>query len=60
MLAFMASQPAGPERGKTLREQFDELTWAEIEADGIITLDEIDAELRAKGLDPGEYDYLYD
>lgn len=31
-----------------------------VRADGVLTVDEIDAELRAKALDPGEFDHLYD
>ena len=37
-----------------------DLTWDQITADGVITTEEIDAMLRAKGLDPNEFDYLYE
>lgn len=50
------SQPPQP----TVAKLLDDLTWDELTSDGVITLDEIDAELRAKGLDPNEYDYLYE
>jgi hypothetical protein len=45
---------------RSLREVIADLTWEQIVKDGIITADEIDADLRAKGLDPCKYDYLYD
>lgn len=44
----------------TVAEMLADLTWEQLTSDGIITLDEIEADLRAKGLDPNKYDYLYD
>lgn len=44
----------------TVAEMVARLTWEQVVADGVITLDEIDAMLRAKGLDPNALDYLYD
>lgn len=49
----MADQP-------TLPEILALLTWEQITEDGVITLDEVDAMLRAKGLDPDALDYLYE
>lgn len=57
------SQPEPATEGEAerpLQEIIADLTWDELAAGGIITLDEIDALLRAKGLDPTAYDYLYD
>lgn len=45
---------------RTVAELIADLTWDDLVADGIITLGEIEADLRAKGLDPCKYDYLYD
>jgi hypothetical protein len=47
-----------PER--PLADIIAELTWEDLTADGYTTLEEIEAELRAKGLDPNKYDYLYE
>ena len=44
----------------TLTEIIASLTWEQIIEDGIITLEEIEASLVAKGLDPCKFDYLYD
>ncbi|MCD6641110.1 MAG: hypothetical protein LT071_14505 [Nocardioides sp.] len=44
----------------TVAELLVDLTWEDLTSDGVITLDQIDAELRAKGLDPNKYDYLYE
>lgn len=44
----------------TLAEIIDSLTWEQITSDGIITLGEVEAMLRAKGVDPDALDYLYD
>jgi hypothetical protein len=49
-----------PAREKSLIELFGELTWEQIEADGIITQDEIEQELEAKGYPPDSHDYLYE
>lgn len=49
-------QPPQP----TVAELLADLTWEDLTSDGVITLDEIDAEFRAKGLDPDKYDYLYE
>lgn len=46
-----------PER--TLAEIIADLTWEDLFADGITTLEEIEVDLRAKGLDPDALDYLY-
>lgn len=45
---------------RSLAEIIESLTWEQITEDGITTVEEIDAMLRAKGLDPNKYDYLYD
>ena len=45
---------------RSLAEIIAELTWDDLVADGVITIEEIEADLRAKGFDPCEYDYLYD
>ena len=37
-----------------------DLTWEQVIADGVVTIEEIDAMLRAKGLNPNELDYLYE
>jgi hypothetical protein len=49
----MADQP-------TLPEILASLTWEQITEDGIITIDEIEAALRAQGQDPAEFDHLYE
>ena len=51
------AQPA-PER--SLAEIIQDLTWEDVLADGVITTQEIDASLRAKGLDPNGLDHLYE
>ena len=50
-----------PERSGslTIAEMLADLTWEQVTADGVITIEEVDAMLRAKGLDPNEFDYLY-
>ncbi|MFC0221192.1 hypothetical protein [Nocardioides zeicaulis] len=45
---------------RTLAEIIADLTWEDIVADGVTTTEEIDAALRARGLDPNRYDYLYE
>ncbi|WP_165356835.1 hypothetical protein [Nocardioides zhouii] len=45
---------------RSLREIIEDLTWDDIVADGLTTTDEIEAQLRAKGVDPTMYDYLYE
>lgn len=45
---------------RTFQQIISDLTWEDIVADGITTLEEIEADLRAKGLDPNKYDYLYE
>lgn len=37
-----------------------ELDWADIMADGVITMEEIEASLRAKGVDPDALDYPFE
>ena len=44
----------------TLPEILALLTWEQITDDGIITLEEVEAMLRAKGIDPCALDYLYE
>lgn len=56
----MGQTPVPPERERTLAEEFADLTWQEIEADGVITLEEIEADLRAKGYDTDDLDALDD
>jgi hypothetical protein len=38
----------------TIAEMLCDLTWEQLTDDGIITLDEIDDSLRARGIDPNE------
>ena len=45
---------------RTVAELLEGLTWEDLVADGIITLEEVEADLRAKDLDPNKHDYLYD
>lgn len=45
---------------RSLPEIIADLPSEQIVADGVTTMDEIDAARRAKGLDPHRYDYLYD
>lgn len=45
---------------RALPEIIADLTWEQIVEDGITTTEEIDAMLRAKGVDPNKYDYLYE
>lgn len=44
----------------TITEILALLTWEQITSDGIITIEEIDAALRAQGHDPTEFDHLYE
>lgn len=56
-----ADEPAaGGSDEQTLEEIIADLTWEQILADGVITTEEIDASLRAEGLDPRALDHLYD
>ena len=55
----MAS-PTPPTEQKSLQDLLGEVTWEDITADGIITIEEIERELKAKGYDPAEYDHLYE
>lgn len=48
-----------PER-LSVAQMIAALTWEQIAEDGIITMEEVDAMLRAKGCDPSEYDHLYE
>ena len=46
--------------GRTQREIIADLTWDDLVADGIITLEEIEASLRAKGVEPyAGYEEMY-
>lgn len=55
-MAASANAPRKP----TLQELLDEITWEDIVADGITTIEEIEEMMRAKGVDPYEFDDLYD
>lgn len=44
----------------TVAELIAKLSWEQVVADGVITIEEIDVMLRAKGLDPQALDHLYD
>jgi hypothetical protein len=56
----MASESPIPTQEKSLIERLGEVTWEQIKADGIITQDEIEAELQAKGYPPDSHDYLHE
>ena len=43
---------------QSLHDLLGEMTWDEITSAGIITIEEIETALRAKGLDPEEFDHL--
>ncbi|WP_165356833.1 hypothetical protein [Nocardioides zhouii] len=45
---------------RTLQQIIQDLTWADIVADGVTTLEDIESALRTEGVDPNKYDYLYD
>ncbi|SEC38580.1 hypothetical protein SAMN04489844_2199 [Nocardioides exalbidus] len=58
----MSDEPETPDAKpeRTLAEIIADLTWEDLVADGFITIEEIEADLRARGLDPNKYDYLYE
>ena len=56
----MAPKAVTPQQAKSLKEEFADLDWATIEADGVITLDEIVAEMETHGYPADSHDHLYD
>lgn len=56
-----ADEPTPQSSGvRSIAEMLADLTWEQITADGIITLEEIEEMLRAKGLNPNDgYEELY-
>ena len=55
-MRMVSGTPPSPDPEKP--RPFDLIDWDREFTQGR-TLDEVDAELRAKGLDPGEFDHLY-
>jgi hypothetical protein len=58
-MASKSSIPT-PKTKSRLKELVDATTWDMIMADGVITQDEIEAALEAKGYPPDSHDYLHD
>jgi hypothetical protein len=54
------AQPSTTAPEQSLQDLLGKTTMDQIKADGIITIDEVEDALRAKGLDPEKYDHLYE
>lgn len=55
----MAPTPT-PSQEQSIQDLLGKVTWEEIVADGIVTTEEIDAALKAKGYDPEDLMHLYE